>query len=1130
MKRLLVYFSVLVGCLFIGLTTYYMVKGYDEFVVYRGDGTAVEVSASADTFYMNAGETEKLTAVVNKKSDDTEILFAFDTEGVATYDLATGVLTAVKGGTTKLKLYTNKDSLGFYEFDIAVGDGSDNNGWIIKSEEDLKAIGSVREYPAGNAVWELSDTYELHNDIELTGEWTPIANCIVEKNIEGKFVLTPQYFSGKFNGNQHTIKNLTMTKDNYCAGLFGALGEFAEVTSLKLDNVNISGYHYFVGSLAGLSDGATISRVQVTNAKITEKNRTTLVPVPTYKIISESLSVQDGVMDENNIGGIVGANRAYMSDSIIGHSKISLCTFNGSIMIADVSGEAKTYYSAGGIVGYNLGGEIHNNKATVVYSIAEGIANNPDTAKCQVGGIIGTSYIHNPNANTFTENKDREVVYAIVMNNLAIVNYDNATARMGGVIGQVAYATPGIIIPSSIPVTDALKATVARMNTNIASRISGNFYYANGATELTANYENCNAKGLADLKKIETFKNANWSISTPDKAGEETPAWIIVEDETVAEVNLEGVNENHAYSLTVIELNQANFAEFVARMMNKTGSDEKKATIAQKYWLSREYKLVEDIDLGALFATWTPIAYRENDPTFSGTFDGNGHTIKNMNIVNIKDVDTNELNYVAVGFFASVGTAGIVKNVKFENVKIDMANCGGAIAGLNYGLIENCQVVDIKIADAIKAGFVVGHNHGIVRTTKTVEVKQVEGEEPAETVLQYTVLASTTNTNSIINKNKTNSIFLGGIAGYNDGKIIGAKIESNFEITGETIVEGALLKMIGGIAGYNGGEIISSAVEAANIKDMSRVYTYIGGIAGLSNGLIEKCHAGLAGEGYSSIKIIAELNQANNMVGGIVGQLSIDATIKQSFVKADISAFYVGGIAANLFGNVQECYVLGTITGEYVGGIAVNVSLTDKQSKGGYVADCYVRANLVGNSNNSKVAGLSTYIIHPGKFERIIVAATFSGVGEKYFESYTDTRTGFYNFVNSFAGTKLGKVYNIIIDESLAKKEDKVIKNGGAINYEGQSVYYTDSTTIKSGESFFTDKGFSMTEGSIWYMPAGEDKYPELRNCNIDGNYQNSVAEVLEPVEPAPEPTPEPTPEPAPGTETPEPAPGTVTE
>ncbi len=1074
MKRLLVYFSVLVGCLFVGLTTYYMVKDYDEFVVYKKDGTAIGISADSD-FYMNVGETEELKAVVNKQSEDTEILYTFDTEGVATYDLATGTLTAVKGGTTKLKIYTNKDSLGFYEFDISVGDGSDNSGWIIKSEEDLKAIGSVREYATGNAVWELSDTYELHNDIELTGEWTPIAGNFVGSQL--------QYFTGKFKGNQYTIKNLTMTQDNYYGGLFGAIGEMAEITSLKLDNVNISGYYYYCGALAGLSEGATIDRVQVTNAKITAKACSTLNKLTFIKGFDEEGKPITAIQDENNIGGLVGLNRGYISGSMINHSKISLSTFSGTIIVA-VTNDVETYYSLGGIVGYNLGGEIHNNKATVVYSIASGIANDIDTAKCQVGGIIGTSYIHNPNSNTFTTEKDKEVVYAIVMNNLAIVNYDNVTARMGGIIGQLAFATPRVIIPGSIEITQELKDTVARMNTNIASRVSGNFFYAKGLTSLTAEYANCEEKGLADLKNIETFKNANWSISTPENADEGTPAWLIVNGETIAEVNLEGINEEHAYSLTVIELNQENFAEYVAKMMDN--SDR----AAQKYWLSREYKLTSDIDLSVSFPTWTPISYRESDPTFSGVFDGNGHSIKNMNIVNIKNVDTNELNYVSVGFFASIGTAGIVKNVKFDNVRIDMANCGGAIAGINFGLIENCQVVDVKIADAIKAGFVVGYNKGVIRTTKTVSA----GEEE---LLQYTVLASTTNTNSITNLNTSNSIFLGGVAGYNEGKIVGIKIEANFDISGATITEGALLKMIGGIAGYNGGEIISSAVENANIKDMSRVYTYIGGIAGLSNGLIEKCHAGLTGDGYS-VSIIAELNQANNMVGGLAGQLSVNATIKQSFVKADMTAFYVGGIAANLFGNVTECYVLGTITGEHVGGISVNVSLSDKQAVGGYVADCYVKANLVGNSNSAKVAGLSTYIVHPGKFERIIIAATFSGVGDKYFESYTDTRTGFYNFVNSFAGTKLGTIYNIIIDESLVKSEDKVIKNGGAINYNNQSVYYTDSATIKSGESFYTEKGFSMTEGSIWYMPAGADTFPELRNANIDGNYQNAVAATSE--------------------------------
>ena len=117
----------------------------------------------------------------------------------------------------------------------------------------------------------------------------------------------------------------------------------------------------------------------------------------------------------------------------------------------------------------------------------------------------------------------------------------------------------------------------------------------------------------------------------------------------------------------------------------------------------------------------------------------------------------------------------------------------------------------------------------------------------------------------------------------------------------------------------------------------------------------------------------------------------------------------------------------------------------------------------------------------------------YGGLGNKYFESFTDTRTGFYNFVNSFAGTKLGKVYNIIIDNSIVSAEDKVAQNGGAINYEGQTVYYTNTETIQSGESFYVDKEFSMNEGGVWFITAGQ--YPELRNVNLDGNAQNAVAE-----------------------------------
>ena len=87
MKRLLVYFSVLVGCLFVGLTTYYMLKDYDMFFP-----ETQGVSAEAD-YNLNVGETAEYKFTIDKKSDDTEMLYSFDNEGVATYDLETGIIT-----------------------------------------------------------------------------------------------------------------------------------------------------------------------------------------------------------------------------------------------------------------------------------------------------------------------------------------------------------------------------------------------------------------------------------------------------------------------------------------------------------------------------------------------------------------------------------------------------------------------------------------------------------------------------------------------------------------------------------------------------------------------------------------------------------------------------------------------------------------------------------------------------------------------------------------------------------------------------------------------------------------------------------------------------------------------------
>ena len=136
--------------------------------------------------------------------------------------------------------------------------------------------------------------------------------------------------------------------------------------------------------------------------------------------------------------------------------------------------------------------------------------------------------------------------------------------------------------------------------------------------------------------------------------------------------------------------------------------------------------LTADIDLGG--REWTPIApsttFRSNatsvarttDKSYSGTFDGQGHTISNFKI------RTNSAELTS-GLFGAV--TGIIRNLGIVNASFD--NGGdydgrfGALCGLlakdddieTAATIQNCYVVDSSIAATGKiAGAVCGANYG----------------------------------------------------------------------------------------------------------------------------------------------------------------------------------------------------------------------------------------------------------------------------------------------------------------------------------------------------------------------------------------------------------------------------------
>ncbi len=77
-KRLLVYIAVLIACLFIGLTTYYMLKDYETLNTLLADGSTIS---------LNKGDTLELKIERNKANENTTFTPTFDVDGVATYEI-----------------------------------------------------------------------------------------------------------------------------------------------------------------------------------------------------------------------------------------------------------------------------------------------------------------------------------------------------------------------------------------------------------------------------------------------------------------------------------------------------------------------------------------------------------------------------------------------------------------------------------------------------------------------------------------------------------------------------------------------------------------------------------------------------------------------------------------------------------------------------------------------------------------------------------------------------------------------------------------------------------------------------------------------------------------------------------
>ena len=230
--------------------------------------------------------------------------------------------------------------------------------------------------------------------------------------------------------------------------------------------------------------------------------------------------------------------------------------------------------------------------------------------------------------------------------------------------------------------------------------------------------------------------------------------------------------------------------------------------------------LGDDIDLAelsrsrAITSNWTPIGVSSENP-FTGTFNGNGYTIRNFSYVVTGD---DEAWYVGLFGYAKDAT---IKNLVMENVTITSEQAYFAEVGAVVGHLEGTSTLenitikgDVKVAgnvnnvEASRIGAVVGGNASGNITIKNVHV--------------------TANAGSYVKGGS----HVGGIAGQ-------LQVANNFENCSTNIDVTAGRFFAGGIIGCGGqtdvytnchttGNIAVVAGRANNDNDIHRV----GGIAG----------------------------------------------------------------------------------------------------------------------------------------------------------------------------------------------------------------------------------------------------------------------------------------------------------
>lgn len=500
------------------------------------------------------------------------------------------------------------------------------------------------------------------------------------------------------------------------------------------------------------------------------------------------------------------------------------------------------------------------------------------------------------------------------------------------------------------------------------------------------------------------------------------------------------------------------------------------------------YVLNNDIDLSDFNGgVWNGIG-DENNP-FTGVFDGQNHTISNLNFDRIN-----------IGLFnATCGCS--IKNLVLKTSSINISYSGGTVYDSENDYYDYDESLDTYSSKA--GGYYVGSLIGI----------DFMSDQSANTVIDNCFVNADLNIKSTCRRSKTH--YVGGLIGCVKGyekelNLTNCTMEGKVSFYSVPTYSGSE-NYIGGFVGSINASIICNDVtvlsDISSSVNATAINTYAGGISG-SAGYFESSNCTINGDIVADCTDESFISDSSHWSysGGLSGKAS-DYSVYNSHVKGKIynNSDYGTGHAGGLFGqcnsgDIISCSYNGDISNyctieysdAYAGGLcgeAVDITIDNFKTNNTIYNRGYYRGDIY---TGGIVGKCSDFSINNYEVTTKLTPCAYDGAG-----------------ASSYAGGLVGYASDVYLEETPVDvsidNSSKGIHNYNSEelnnDYVGYAYNYSNSTPENSkAELSFTDVNSIIGE-SEWFFGNYTAQFAskiDSELSSIDLSYDESAMEITD--------------------------------